>query len=209
MKRLIKFLALLALTMIVFAVTSWLLAPWTQAGIYALDVARLHAANNECYATYRAIEANGRITPIYSIRDLDVERSPYARISFSNVRIKPLPLSSLLAGTATCFIEFDGAEMTAPMNIKLNIGNGSARIAASDSEITATHVIVSGDIRITGGITFDMPGGRIKNSTLAMRVPDSLNSIISSPMAAQIIGQYLESENHGEWRLKYDASPNR
>jgi hypothetical protein len=205
LKRLLKLAVMAVLFVCSFAVAAWFLAPWESAGIYAMNFIRLRAAEKGVYLMYQNIEKSGYLLPSFSLSGFEAENDS-ARLSLSDVRIKLLPVSSLLALGGSCFIEFDGGGIDAPLVGKLNLEDGVIRLTATDDMLIASNVRVRGDIGVTGDIVYNTSSGYIVGSTLTLKVPDFIDSLL--PMAPQPYQSYIESINPGEWRIKKNESPN-
>ena len=198
----LKYIAVAGVAFLAFALGLWLFAPWQSAGIYALDFIRLNSARNGVYMNYDDYESVGVFRPVYQVGKLDIE-NPFSKVTMSDVTIRVSPLSSLLSGGPVCHVEFAGADVAFLPNNSLTIGRGSAHLAATGDLIQITDANVEGDLQVTGDITYSRgPQRGIRHSTLLLKVPDNINAMLSSPL----LSRYVESENPGEWRIKYAAA---
>ncbi|MDR1885476.1 MAG: hypothetical protein LBQ56_04320 [Synergistaceae bacterium] len=204
MKRVLRIMAMVVLFAASFAVTAWSLAPWTEAGIYVMDVIRLQAARRGVFITHQDIEKSGYLTPIYRVNSLEAE-NPLVRASMSNVMIRILPLSSLLAFGGSCQVQFGDSEFDLMTGDSLNVDGGAARLTASGNLLIASDVQVKGDVGATGGIVYNLSSGGIVGSTILLRVPKNLDGMLSSPF----LSPYVEPGGPGEWRIKQNATPDR
>jgi hypothetical protein len=205
MKKHTKIIISILFTIMVFSAGVWIFAPWEAGALYALDSIRLIAARNELFMNYSDVESSGVIFPTYHIRSLDVE-SRVSRTSLSNVIIKVLPLSSLLARGLCCYIEFDGGNTELAAMDDLSHDRGRLRVTASPGSLHVTGAQIEGDVKAYGGIAYDFSQKNITNSTLTIRVPDKIDSMMQ--MAARQVGRYIEQAGSGEWRVKHDATAN-
>jgi hypothetical protein len=212
MKRILWFFTAAGLFFASFTIAAWLFAPWMSAGMYALDVIRLRAAQNGIFMTYQGVEKSGYLTPTFNVNGLDAE-SKFAKLSLSSVRIKLLPWSSLLARGGSCFVEFGGGEIDTIVGKKLNIDGGRVRLTASGNLLTSSNVRIGGDLNVTGSVVYNMSTRDIIGSSLLLRVPEDVDSalalMVSNPLLggdASPVGRYIESNSPGEWRIKQNAS---
>jgi hypothetical protein len=203
MKKHIKIIISILFTIMVFLSGVWFFAPWEAGALYALDTIRLGAARNGLFMNYSDLEETGVILPTYHMRSLDIE-SRVSRTSLSNVMIKVLPLSSLLSRGLCCYIEFDSGNTELAAADALNHDKGRLRVTASPRDLNLSGVQIEGDIKVYGSVVYDVFRRNVTNSTLTIRVPDKIDSMMQ--IAVRQVGRYIESAGSGEWRIKYDAN---
>jgi hypothetical protein len=207
MMKFVKILTAAIFTVIVFAAGVWFFAPWESGGLFVFDKLRLAADAKGCYMNYSGFESRGILLPEYRVRSIDIETA-FSRTSISNLRIKLLPLSSILSGSPACYIEFGRGDTTLITNSKLSHERGRFWIAVSRGRLKISGAQLSGDVRISGGLDYDRSGGALSENTLLIRVPENIDSMMKNPIGAQYVGRYIESVNSGEWRIKQNAAPN-
>ncbi|MDR1481644.1 MAG: hypothetical protein LBI74_03365 [Synergistaceae bacterium] len=215
MKRVLWFVLFAVLFAASFTTAAWFLGPWRSAGVYALDLIRLQAARRGIFVTYQSIEKNGYLTPTFNVSGVDAENR-FVKLSLSNVSVKLLPWSSLLARGGSCAVEFGDGEINTIVGKRLNIGGGSLNLTASGSLLAASNARIGGDVNVTGSVVYNMSSGNIIGSSLLLRVPEDIDSalsmVVSNPrLGGEIsgIGRYIESSGPGEWRIKQDAAPKK
>lgn len=179
-------------------------APWENGAMYVMETLRLQAANakSAVYITPRGLTTTGRLFPRFDIAAFDIEH-PISKITFSNLGVRVLPISSLLSGSVVCDVEWSGAEIRAIPNQTFSLGEGSVRLYGGRDEIRAARAAVTGDIQLAGNLAYDRNRKAIRESTMTLKVPDNLNVVLRNPM----LSRYLESTTPGEWRIKTNAAP--
>jgi hypothetical protein len=161
--------------------------------------------------TYQGVEKSGYLTPTFNVSNIDAENM-FAKLSLSNVSLKLLPWSSLLARGGSCFVEFGDGEINTVVGKKLNIDGGRVNLTASGSLLTSSNVRIGGDVNVSGSVVYNMSSRNIIGSSLLLRVPEDIDSALSMVLSSKIfgddsptIGSYIESSNPGEWRIKQSA----
>lgn len=191
---------------VVFCVAGlWLFAPWDAMGRAALDKARLAASSQGMFISYSSFEHTGVIFPTYTIKSLDIDQG-MTKFTFEEVRLRVLPLSSVLAGGISCGMtlqEGTGVVMTPANTLKIDLAD--FKLAVSRSNITLANVRIEGDIKATGKLVVSRPNRTIARSTMTLRVSDNIGAILKGPMGGRI-GEYAELTPDGEWRIKQHAA---
>ncbi|MDR1944513.1 MAG: hypothetical protein LBQ19_06790 [Synergistaceae bacterium] len=199
-----KILAGFVFAIIVFAAGVWLFAPWESGGLFVMDKLRIDAARKGVYVNYNGFETSGVIFPVYRIKSLDID-SPFSRTSLTEVRVKVLPLSSILSRGVSCYVEFEHGGSALLTKDKLSHNYGRMKVTASLSGLNLSGVQVGGDLRVSGGLTFDRSLRRVSESTILVGVPDNIDAMMNGPVASQYLGGFVEQVNPGEWRIKYNV----
>jgi hypothetical protein len=199
MKFLKYFLALLAV-LCAFLIGLVLFAPWQTLAVYGLDSFRLDAAKNGVYVSYENLDTSGALSPTYSMRAFDVE-TPMALVSLTGVRVEILPISSLMSSGAVCRVYFSGGTITLVPNTKLELSDGHVKLAMTRETLRATDAQFSGDVQLAGNLIYDVGTKKIRESSIAFSVPEEINAMLKNP----IMARFVESNENGEWRIRYEA----
>ncbi len=201
MKVLKYFLAFCAL-LAVFFLGLLLFAPWETLGVLGLDMFRLDAAKRGVYVRYDRFEENGGLIPAYRMRALDVE-TPMARVSLSNVTVGIPSISGVLSPGNLCRIAFAGGGITLVPNNELVLEAGRVTLGR-DREAGALRVSdvqFTGDLQVSGDMTYNLQTRKMIESSIVFTVPDQIGAMLNNP----IMARFVESNEKGEWRIRYEA----
>jgi hypothetical protein len=209
--KILKTSAAALFTLIVFTAGAWFFAPWESGGLYALDRARLAAAQNGWFLSYNGFESSGVIFPEYRIRSLDIENQ-FIKTQLADVRVKVLPLSSILSRAPACYVEFAGGGtslyvMDSVLKDIVSHGGGRFWLTLSREKIKAARAFITGDVQITGDIGYSRARRTLTDNTLILNVPENIN-VMMRGVGSQYVGKYLEAGAAGEWRIKENAISN-
>ncbi|MDR1515727.1 MAG: hypothetical protein LBS45_08530 [Synergistaceae bacterium] len=209
--KILKVIISALFTLIVFLAGAWFFAPWESGGLYTLDKARLAAAGNGWFLSYNGFESSGVIFPEYRIRSLDVE-SQFIKTSLADVTIKVLPLSSILSGAPTCYVEFSGGGtsinvMESVLKDIVSHEGGRFWLTLSGERINVARAFIGGDVQVTGDIGYNRSKRTLTDNTLLINVPENIN-VMMKGLGSQYVGKYLEAGSAGEWRIKENAVSN-
>lgn len=199
MKSLRYFLAFCAI-LCVFFLGLLVFAPWQTIGAYGLDSFRLNAAKSGTYVHYDNFVADGGFSPVYRMRVFDIE-TPMARVSLSNVTVRILPFSSIFSFGGVCVVDFSGGTITLVPNNKLELGSGHVKLAMTRKTFRATDAQFSGDVQLSGNLVYDMQMKKMIDSSIMFTVPEHIGTMLKNP----IVARFLESNEKGEWRIRYEA----
>jgi hypothetical protein len=131
---------------------------------------------------------------------LDVE-GPMARASLSDVAVSFFPASSIFSRGARIRTEFNDALVMYIPNNKLSLINGEANLSASRNTISISDAIIEGDVKMTGGLVFDVQNRTITESTAVFSVPPLIGAMLGTP----VLSRFVEPAGQGEWRIRENA----
>lgn len=217
MRRAVKYLARAALFAAIFVAGIWVFAPWDDFGALAFEEARAAASRHKfpIYLTCGGVRREGLFPPRYIFTDLDVERSSLLKVTFTEATVTLSPLRSLLSRSAAFRVEFGDVAVrvyapmlgsAAPKN-SFSVSGGKMRVEANSRKIRVEDISADGEIKMTGSVTFDMAGGKIKisESDAAITAPTELNMALNTPMAKEFV-EPASSGVPGEWRVKVNEN---
>lgn len=198
--RALRWIFFMLCALVAFAVGLFIFAPWQTIGAYVMDVARTTASANGVYVHYDGYSATGTFVPTFSFRAMEVE-TPMAMLSLTNVRVTARPLSSLLSMSAVCDVSFASGTVTVISGKEMSIASGGARLSLSRATAAASDVRMTGDVQMTGSLTFDMTSRRIVNSTISFTLPTEWDAMLQNPL----LSRFIERDERGGWRIRYEA----
>ena len=200
--RYLRRLKLPFLVCAVFVVSFWFLAPWERLGACMMTEMKLRAAKNGVYITFSGMETSGLLMPSYLLTDFKVE-APVIMANLSNIKIRLLPLSSLLSGGVACALDFGNGDATLFPKNKLKVLGGGLKLINRASDLKLVNVWLEGDLEMSGQLAYDKREGSITDNALLFKVPESLREMFASPL----LEKYIESVSPVEWRIRQDALP--
>lgn len=198
--KVLKVIGLVILALFVFCVSLLFFAPWQTIGSYALESARLSALRSGFFIQYDPLEAAGLITPSFTIRQLGIE-APMALVELSNVEISARPISSLIRLGAAFDVDLQGGVISMAQGKEMNIGRGHLSVSVNRRVLSVRDAQLTGDVTLSGGFTFDLQTGKMRESTLRFTVPQMIDSLLRSPL----LSRFVEPSENGEWRIRYEA----
>lgn len=203
----IKYAAKALVFLVCLSAGMWIFAPWESAGRYFLDKVRLGAAKNGMFISYGNFEVRGHIFPTYTIKNLDIDQG-MMKFTLEEVRVRILPLSSLLSRGGSCQITFQSGDVLFIPDNKLHLKEGGFKLSATPSSIVVTNVGINGDLEANGKLSVSRKDRLVEESTFMLRVPGAIDNILKNPVISGKILEYLEPVSDGEWRVKRNATPN-
>ncbi|GHV27871.1 hypothetical protein FACS1894167_03670 [Synergistales bacterium] len=183
-------------TLIAFIGGMWVFAPWDSFGVYAIEKARLAAAEKNVYLDYNGISVSGVLIPTYTISDVSLN-SVLSKTSVSEITVRVLPLSSLLSGGLSLYVWLRSGETAIDTGHKLRHDGGRLKVTSAGDGVIFSNVSIEGDIGILGDIEYTRDG--VSNNALIIKVPDNLDMMMG-------FAGFFERAGANEWRLKQNAA---
>ncbi|EFC90185.1 hypothetical protein Dpep_0153 [Dethiosulfovibrio peptidovorans DSM 11002] len=195
MRRIRSVLAALLILSFGLIIGLRLFLPWEDLGELAFLEASRELSRSGIFLQASRFDDEG-VVPVFVVDRVEMEGFG-GGATFETVKVRPMPLRSIILGKPTASIELIGGAVSLPGDRGRRIG-GSLEVSYGQGRITIAEIEMAGDIKASGSLSISPNKGRIVEADVTLKTPADLDGALS--MASRFMP--LSRNGEGDWILK-------